>query len=314
MHTPQQDPPDIDGTGADDPGEESLFHPPNAERALCWIAALASAGIPYRLTQEDGTWRLHVVPSEAQAAKAEIDRYEEDNRNWPPAEPEPRTPWPSDLALIPSLTVALLLLLTYAYTGPYDADIPLFRRGAAASEKILDGEWWRIVTALTLHGDRGHVLANAASLAILGTIAGTRFGPGLAWALILGTGVLGNAAATWMGPPGKISVGASTMVFGAIGLFTGAQLLRKLQTHGLAPGAWRRSWLVLVAGAGLLGFLGTSARADLFSHFYGFLFGLGLGLPAAFAVRRARPGLTVQAALFACSGLAVYASWLWGIR
>ena len=61
-----------------------------------------------------------------------------------------------------SLYVAALLLsgcfLVQKIVGE-----PWLERGAAVSRAILQGEWWRTVTALTLHADGSHIAANLAT-------------------------------------------------------------------------------------------------------------------------------------------------------
>src|SRR5229473_2344802 len=55
----------------------------------------------------------------------------------------------------------LLLLWSFTVTGTPAAGSPWFERGAAAAGRILAGEPWRAVTALTLHADVVHVVGNA---------------------------------------------------------------------------------------------------------------------------------------------------------
>ena len=82
---------------------------------------------------------------------------------------------------------------------------------------MLAGEWWRAVTALTLHADLAHVLANAVAIAIfLGAVA-RRLGPALATWLALAAGVAGNVLTALVAGGGHVSLGASTAVFGALG-------------------------------------------------------------------------------------------------
>ena len=131
---------------------------------------------------------------------------------------------------------------------------------------MLQGEWWRAVTALTLHADLVHVLANAAALAIfLGAVA-YRLGPALATWLALASGVGGNVVTALVARGGHVSIGASTAVFGALGTLSALQVPR------------RQAWLTLGAGVALLGVLGTGARADLLAHLFGFATGLVEGL------------------------------------
>jgi membrane associated rhomboid family serine protease len=138
---------------------------------------------------------------------------------------------------------------------------------------MLQGEWWRAATALTLHADLAHVAANAVALGIfLGAVA-HRLGPALATWLALAAGVAGNVLTALVARGGHASIGASTAVFGVLGTLSALQVPR------------RRAWLTLGVGVALLGFLGTGARADLLAHLFGFAAGVTEGL----AVRRMAP-------------------------
>ena len=149
----------------------------------------------------------------------------------------------------------------------------LVERGSADAARMLDGEWWRAMTALTLHVDLAHVAANAVAIAIfLGAVA-RRLGPALATWLALAAGVAGNVLTALVTGGGHVSIGASTAVFGALGTLSALQVPR------------RRTWLTLGVGVALLGFLGTGARADLLAHVFGFAAGATEGL----AVRRMKP-------------------------
>src|SRR2546422_4485816 len=58
---------------------------------------------------------------------------------------------------------------------------------------IVAGEWWRTVTALTLHADVPHLLGNAVASVVLVGAVSRELGPGLGlWLLVL-AGAGGNA-------------------------------------------------------------------------------------------------------------------------
>lgn len=63
--------------------------------------------------------------------------------------------------------------------------------GRADAGLILAGQWWRSVTALFLHADAGHPLANAVALAVLASILGRRT-LGLTWGLFVLSGKSGQ--------------------------------------------------------------------------------------------------------------------------
>jgi len=102
-------------------------------------------------------------------------------------------------------------------------------------------------------------------------------GWGLGWLMILAAGFTGNLLTALWYQHNHLAIGASTSVFGAVGICT----MLSLWTGGWsktqhAQLAWRR-WMPLAGGLALLGLLGTSPHADLIAHMLGFAAGLILG-------------------------------------
>src|SRR5207248_1995931 len=86
------------------------------------------------------------------------------------------------------LVFALLVLASFLA----QTDTAL-ERGAAEAARILRGDWWRAVTALTLHIDAAHAGGNALAGAIALSALAHRLGPAPAAWLALLSGILGNA-------------------------------------------------------------------------------------------------------------------------
>ncbi len=199
--------------------------------------------------------------------------------------------------------VALLLIGFFAITGPRAAHSTWFERGSADATRMMAGEWWRAITALTLHADAPHLAGNAAATVVLVTAVCWHLGPGVGLWLLLLAGAGGNAITAAVHGGDHVSVGASTATFGAIGI------LAALRIIGGRAGAGRtKSWVVIAAGLALLAFLGTGPHADLLAHLFGFLLGLGLGLIGALAIRWIPPA-PVQWLLAAAAGAAVVGAW-----
>jgi rhomboid protease GluP len=236
--------------------------------ALERSVVLEAMGIAHEVEQTpDGRWALVVDDGDVPAAEAALAAWEAENP--PRAESVARPDYGRSLA---SAAVGFAILAFAVYAGLRPAR-SLVERGSADAARMLDGEWWRAVTALTLHADLAHVTANAVAITLfLGAVA-RRLGPALATWLALAAGVAGNVLTAVAAGGGHVSIGASTAVFGALGTLSALQV----------PG--RRAWLTLGGGVALLGFLGTGARADLFAHVFGFAAGVTEGL----AVRRMRP-------------------------
>ena len=143
------------------------------------------------------------------------------------------------------LYILILLLTAYcAGNGTFGADwLSLGSLDAGAR-----GEWWRAVTALTLHLDQEHLLGNVLFGAVAGIAASRLLGPGVAWASILGAAVLANYTEILITPITHRAVGASTAVFAALGLLSGMAWRQRLT---LRERLWYR-WAPLIAGICLL--------------------------------------------------------------
>src|SRR5262249_44573378 len=199
--------------------------------------------------------------------------------------------------------VALLLIGFFAITGPRAARSPWFEHGSADATRMMAGEWWRAITALTLHADAPHLAGNAVATVVLMTAVCWRLGPGGGlWRLLRG-GAGGTAITAAVHGGDHVSVGASTANFGAIGILAALRIIA-----GRAGVGGRKSWVVIAASLALLALLGTGPHADLLAHLFGFLVGGGLGLTVALTIRRV-PSAPVQWLLAAAAGAAVVGAW-----
>jgi len=274
-------------------------------RAQLWALVLDARSIPCCIESTGEGWILLVPRQYLERARAEIRLYEENNRNWPPSPRGTRTllentlPAVSVLVLLATFHNLTLLDISLPGHGPVD----FHDLGAALGSAILGGEWWRLVTALTLHADFVHLLGNLAIGGIVIIPLCHEFGAGLAWSLILFSGALGNLANTLARSPDHSSFGASTAVFGAIGILSAVSALRR-----------RLSWRLFVpvaAGLALLALLGSGGRqTDLGAHLFGFASGLLLGLLTELSLGgRARPGRLLNAVLALSAAMVVSFSW-----
>jgi rhomboid protease GluP len=174
-------------------------------------------------------------------------------------------------ALGAAVYVLILLLAAYsAGNGSFGAD--WFSVGSLDAGS--PAQWWRAITALTLHVDQQHWLGNVLFGVIAGIGAGRLLGPGIAWASILGAAALANYLEILIAPVNHRAVGASTAVFAALGLLAGMAWRQRLT---LRERVWYR-WAPLIAGICLLTLLGAgNAQVDVLGHALGFIMGTGLG-------------------------------------
>ncbi len=264
-------------------------------RLQAWHTALASQGIPAALESAAEGWALLVPAEHVERAREVIALYDAENAPAPESGAAPATPeWGATGS---ALVAALALAPAWAFTSARPAWIA---RGRADSARLLDGEWWRALTALTLHGDAGHVLANAVFLGLFGTLVCRVVGPGAGLAGILAAGALGNALNALARASTHRSIGASTAVFGAVGMLAALRFARESRA--------RMAWHALAAALALVAMLGTDPHTDVGAHWWGFVAGAGIGAALARALV-APPGLLAQSACLAAAALSLAAAW-----
>jgi rhomboid protease GluP len=275
-----------------------------------WALALTSKGLSPLLHWVDGAFELHVArDADVTAAKAELDAVDQEERD---ARHAARTdvlreqPKVTKHAAVGAVLVSLLLLVFFAVTGPRVAGAEWFSAGASDAERVLHGEWWRTITALTLHADSAHVVSNIGiGTLVVGAVMRSE-GVGWGAALVLASGAVGNLANAWVHQTLHRSVGFSTAVFGAIGILGGLAYVHNRRRVSLA----RPAWTALAGTLALLALLGVSEKGnvDVLAHLFGGLAGLGLGLLVAWT--RWRPTSTAGQWLFGLGTTAtVFAAW-----
>ncbi|MDP6978577.1 MAG: rhomboid family intramembrane serine protease [Myxococcota bacterium] len=200
------------------------------------------------------------------------------------------------------------LLLFHLAIERFPDGAVLRRAGSANAWNIMNGEVWRVFTALTLHSDGGHVIANTLLGGLfLASLAG-RIGGGAALAGALATGGLGNLANAIHHQSGHNSIGASTAVFGVVGLLCGLEAWRRRRLA--LP--WQGAWVPLGAGGALLAMLGAGGGdVDYGAHIYGLVAGMGLGWFVAprFSPAPPRPALQWAYAI-GTAGVLALAWWI----
>ena len=268
------------------PYQEEIIHPPSDRKALEWITALAAEGLAYRLTREAMDWRLVVPAKQGEQAWAAIMAYEKANIGWPPGRTRPTEPPSLAHPLWSGLLGGGFIAMVFICFGPYVAANPWLRAAAADSTGFAAGQWWRPITALTLHTTFSHLAGNVLFLAILGGLVCRSLGVGLGWVLILASGITGNILAASVAQAPYIAVGASTSCFGALGMLALYQAAENYRRYGHWKSVWSRVWIPLCAGLAMLGLYGTAPHSDVVAHGCGFL--CGMVVVAPFAVRGTR--------------------------
>ena len=283
----------------EEPIEAAVCVTPSAKRAEECAVVLAASGIAHRQAGTDAGWMVMVAVGDAGRASSALAAYDQENRDEAPGDPSPPaygTTWIGAL-------LAAMLVGFFAVTGPRGPNV-WFDRGSASAQPILSGEVWRTVTALTLHADLAHVLSNAIACLVFVTAVAWWLGPGVGTWLVLLAGAGGNALTALAHGASSVSVGASTAIFGALGILAVRQFVAR--RRGRASG--HKVWVVVAASLALLGMLGTGPGSDVLAHVFGLLVGGLLGIGPALA--QLRPlGWSSQRLLALAAGALVLACW-----
>jgi len=259
----------------------TLFDHLDREQANIFSLVLSSADIGNRVVGWEEGFRIDVAEADVKKARDAIDRYLAENPS--PGKDESAVADPPT-ALDPSgIVVALLLLAIHVAVTTSAAPQDYITVFGANARRILGGEWYRCATALLLHADAAHIAGNMAGVALFGGAVCAITGAGVGWLMILACGILGNLLNAVAYETGHLSIGASTAVFGAVGIVCAIQAVNAVRTGK----GWKRMLLAFGAGVALLGFLGTSARSDVGAHLFGFFAGILMG--GAYGLRIKRP-------------------------
>ncbi|MCK5689051.1 rhomboid family intramembrane serine protease [Myxococcota bacterium] len=239
-------------------------------------ACLLALSVPTEWKRESsGAFVLSVDPDYVELASIYLSEYFAENQFEPVSDVKTsasQTPifWRPEMAT--AIGFSLSLLAFFGVSGSFWGESEFMRRGALYSASVFAAdEWWRVVTAATLHADWPHVIGNAAFLIVLLWAAGERMGSGVAVFLWLLSAVGGFFTSLLISGV-AITVGASGGVFGLLGAAAG---------HG---GRWEqkgrvRSFRMRAVGAAIMltAFTAFGERANLSAHLGGFVVGLSSG-------------------------------------
>ena len=240
-----------------------------ADRSL----VLAAANIPHRIVDDPVSCAI-VVPADFSAeAVNELRLYDEEN---PPQQPRARVqPYDYQDAVpgIAAYIVAIVVFAWLSWTSAFSQD--WLAAGRIDGALVRAGEWWRSITALTMHSGLRHLVGNLVFGAFFGFFAGRLLGSGVAWATIIATAAGGNLLNTLLLESTHRSIGASTAVFAALGVTAGFVWRAKL----MAQDRWPYRLGPIIGGLALLMYTGTGdENTDIGAHLMGFVCGFGGGI------------------------------------
>jgi membrane associated rhomboid family serine protease len=268
------------------------------------MLVLAAVGIECHLMRADRDVGLYVASTDVEKAVQELACYERENQS---SRQRPLPARPARHAVDAALAYCAVLLFFFGAERRHALSMNWAATGAAQADLIRDGAWWRTITALSLHADPLHLLSNLASGVIFGIFVAHILGSGLAWLAILMAGALGNALIALVQAPEHTAIGASTGIFGALGILSG-------YTRRSRVVPWRgglRRWAPLAGGVMLLVFLGFSGeRTDIGAHVAGFATGGVMGFILAPPANRLKNDRCVQCVSGALACGLFFLAWL----
>lgn len=247
------------------------------QQAMDWSLVLASQAIESVVdySPDPPHWGLIVEQPDYERALGAIKQFQIENSAWP---------WRGELYDTGpifdagSVAWAVLVVCFFWFQNMHDSVT-----GVAAMDPraVAAGQWWRLFTAVMLHGDLAHLVMNVVlGVLLIGLVMG-RYGTGLGLLISYVGGVLGNVVSWQLGPDSIISLGASGMVFSALGLLAAQSVAVWWKTRH-APGTALAGFL---ASLMLLVLLGLGPQSNIFAHIGGFVAGVVTGVFLA----RSRP-------------------------
>ena len=186
----------------------------------------------------------------------------------------------------PYVTISIIAVnIIVAVFCMWKPDI-IYNFGSLLSEKVRQGEWYRLVTAMFIHGGIDHIFNNMLLLYFLGEIIEKKIGKWRYLALYFLTGIIGNVmSCIYEMNSGNcyISYGASGAVYGLIGVLLYLVLVYREKTIKISIPAM----LVMIAYCVYSSFAGENI--NVVAHLGGLISGMML-MFIFYPVRRKRNG------------------------
>ncbi len=276
----------------------------NREKVKRYSVLLDSLNIHYMYERDGFHHRIIVSGEDAERVLNEIAAMEREREEKRAAEARIVVRKKVDYSRFFFYFALILPILFHAYLNLSFDDLNWLKLGRSSATLITEGEWWRAVTALTLHADIRHLMGNMVLGGIIVAAISSRIGGGVAWASVILSGFLGNLVNAYAYGSAHNAIGASTAVFGAVAILGTIQVYPAFRSKGFRPVA------SFGAALAILAMLGSSEKSDIYAHLFGFVNGIAIGgaLGAIFS-RYEIPKKSIQFLLGILSLAAVVGCW-----
>lgn len=134
---------------------------------------------------------------------------------------------------------------------------------------VLGNEWWRLFSAMFLHGGMTHLLMNMFSLYLIGRGAEMYFDTKSYVSIYLFAGLIGGLVSLYM-HPNSVGVGASGAIFGVFGALAGFFLAHKEQIATQTK-AFMKDFAIIIGINLVIGF--SIESVDVSAHLGGLVVG-----------------------------------------
>lgn len=191
---------------------------------------------------------------------------------------------PSVSIIIIGLNILVFMVMVFCGLGFISFDgQDLYAWGANYRPAVIEGQWWRLLTNLFLHGGLMHLLFNMYGLLFVSIFLEPVLGKAKFIIAYILCGLLASLASVWW-HPATISVGASGAIFGLYGVMTA------LLTTNKADARSKKGLLInnaIFIGINLI--IGLTGGIDNAAHVGGLLTGVIVGYIMYFFIDAPKP-------------------------
>lgn len=230
-------------------------------RDFCLV--LSSQRIRYVVSQNEmGPWEIFVREEDLCAAQTQIALYKQENPDWE-----------KEFVVLPVLrpsTQPLWFLLIPLACTFLQVHYPHIKElGLSDAARILNGEWWRIFTAQTLHNSNYHLVSNMLSGFFVFSLIAFKMPLSRIAPFIILAAALANLETAFIMKDYR-AAGFSSTVFAGLGALATLEV-RVLKKENL----YRRMvpWFAVFLLAVFLGVGDEGSKVDLWGHFLGLIMG-----------------------------------------